>query len=63
MSVRVDIITDESCDHCEAHTSEMLVRFRYRCVETGPIQLWLHPSCLAKLTTKAEKMLQAVSNA
>lgn len=50
--VRLSLIAGERCDHCNEITNEVVYVFKTRSPEQGRMQLWLHNTCLRKLTEK-----------
>jgi len=56
MSVQVQIIGGERCDHCNVMSEEHVFAFKFYSKEQGRQQIWLHRRCLALLATKAEKL-------
>jgi hypothetical protein len=59
MAVQVRILGMDYCDHCKK-IGGLLVSLKWRDVNHGSVQLWLHRECLNVLTKKADKQLSEV---
>lgn len=57
MAIRVDIISNESCDHCGIRNDRPLVRLRHRCPVNGKQEVWVHAVCWNKIFELARKAL------